>query len=251
MPFHPFAEQGNYTTVHNIVIDKIMPQLTGAEFKTLIAIIRLTVGWHRERDAISYSRFREITGLSSTSTIRRAIDGLEERGLIFIEKTEKWNSPFVYSLNRGFSIPLENEGMEQDSSEEGAKSEGMEESTSIIEVMDEKWVAKSEVLLKKGSKRKKEKNPPNPPIPEKLDTPQFRQAWDDWLGFRKELGVKMTPTTASRQFAKLGKHPPPTAVAMLEQSMCNGWRGLFEVKQSQNGQHAPQKRVYVGEGGRM
>lgn len=234
--FHPFAEIDQYTTVHNTVIDKIMPQLTGAEFKILIAIIRLTVGWHRERAAISYTQFMKATGLSSSATVKRALKGLMESELIVIVNTEKWNSPFLYSLNRRYSIPLENEVME----EWGEETKEMDESTSKSEVMEEKCTSKSEVLLKKDPKRKKTKNPPTPQIPEQLKTPQFCQSWEDWQCFRKESGSKLTPTTISRQFAKLKKYSPDIATAMLEQSMTNGWRGLFEVKQNPNGQTAKQ-----------
>lgn len=245
--FHPFAEQGNFTTVHNIVIDKIMPQLTGAEFKILIAIIRLTVGWHKERDAISYSQFGKVTGLGSTATIRKALSGLESNGLITVVKTEKWNSPFIYSLNRAFSIPLESEVMEENVSE----NEIMEEGTSKSEVLEAEGVAKSEVLPNKETKRNKTKTPLTPQIPEKLDTPQFNQTWDDWCVFRKEVGAKLTPTTVSRQFSKLKKHSPSIATAMLEQSMTNGWRGIFDVKASYNGsklQSVKRAGEYTAEG---
>ncbi len=226
MSFHPFAEQGNFTIVHNIVIDKIMPTLTGAEFKILMTIIRQTVGWHREKDAISYQNFMDATGVGSASTVKKSLDQLKEKGLIIIESTEKWNSPFLYSLNKAYSITTQSEVMEAEIDDGATKSE----------VMDSDECSTESVALINKDRSKEKKKPPLPPLPEKLDTPRFRETWADWVCYRKESRAKLTPTTVSRQFAKLSKYPPDTAVAMLEQSMCNGWRGIFEVKQSQNGQ---------------
>lgn len=69
-----------------------------------------------------------------------------------------------------------------------------------------------------------------PPLPRQLDTPEFREAWQDWLKYRAERRQGITPTTAKAQLAKLANAGPSSAVAMIHQSIENGWQGLFEVR---------------------
>ena len=55
-------------------------------------------------------------------------------------------------------------------------------------------------------------------------------AWEEWLQFKKEKRNSMTPTTYKRQAAFLKRLGPEKARAALEQSMANGWTGLFEPR---------------------
>jgi len=81
---------------------------------------------------------------------------------------------------------------------------------------------------RKGKKAKKEKN--TTPLPPELDTPEFLKAWEEWNQHRSEIKKKLTPSTKARQLKMLAKYPPATAAAMIEQSICGGWTGLFELK---------------------
>ena len=67
-------------------------------------------------------------------------------------------------------------------------------------------------------------------IPEPLRTPEFEEAWKGWMAYRAEIKKKITPSTQERQLKRLAKHPPPVAIAMIEQSIEKGWQGLFELK---------------------
>ena len=62
-----------------------------------------------------------------------------------------------------------------------------------------------------------------------LDTPEFRAAWAEWETFRREIKKPLTRSTAVKQLADLAK-TPADAAARIEQSIRNGWRGLFEFK---------------------
>lgn len=77
------------------------------------------------------------------------------------------------------------------------------------------------------------------PIPPALDTPEFKQAWNIWVKYRGEIKSKLAPTTIEQQLKKLSKHTATEAIAMLEQSMAQGWRGLFEVKDDNPKQQKP------------
>jgi hypothetical protein len=58
--------------------------------------------------------------------------------------------------------------------------------------------------------------------------------WDDWEQHRKEIKKKLTPTTIGRQAKQLAKHPKEIQEAMIEQSITNGWTGLFDLKERPN-----------------
>ena len=45
----------------------------------------------------------------------------------------------------------------------------------------------------------------------------------------------MTKIAISRMISKLNKYEPRTAEQMLVQSMENGWSGIFELKEKDNG----------------
>lgn len=71
----------NFLQVPNAVIDELLPDLTGAELKCYLVVIRKTKGWNKESDSISVSQFMEVTGLSNRSVIT-ACESLVEMGLL-------------------------------------------------------------------------------------------------------------------------------------------------------------------------
>lgn len=76
-------------------------------------------------------------------------------------------------------------------------------------------------------------------VPPPLDTPEFRLKWQEWKEYRVEKRCSLKPTTAAKQLAMLAKFPASTAIAMLEQSMLNGWQGIFELKNNQVARTSP------------
>jgi hypothetical protein len=62
-----------------------------------------------------------------------------------------------------------------------------------------------------------------------LDNDEFRIKWAEWVAYRKEIKHGLTETTAKKQLQKLSGWKQPSEV--IEQSMVNGWQGLFELKQ--------------------
>jgi len=68
------------------------------------------------------------------------------------------------------------------------------------------------------------------PIPEGLDTPEFRAAWAEWCGVRRERSRSISAKAAARQMKKLASHGPAVAVLAIEASIENDWQGLFPEK---------------------
>lgn len=65
----------------NSVIDELLADLTGAELKCYLYVLRKTKGWNKEEDAISVSKFMKVTGLSNRKVID-ACERLVELGLL-------------------------------------------------------------------------------------------------------------------------------------------------------------------------
>ena len=78
---------------------------------------------------------------------------------------------------------------------------------------------------KKGKEREEETA-----LPEELDTPDFRKAWSEWTEYRRESKKKLTKSTITRQLGSLAKLGEEAAIASIDQSISNGWTGLFEPK---------------------
>ncbi len=103
----------NYTQVPDELFDEQLPDLSGAELKVLLYIMRRTFGFKRESDNISISQM--LNGLSTRSgrqldrgvglskkTLLLAIRSLEEQGIIMTERrrsVEKGDEPTTYRLN--------------------------------------------------------------------------------------------------------------------------------------------------------
>lgn len=74
----------------------------------------------------------------------------------------------------------------------------------------------------------------------------FIIAWCEWVDFRKEIKKKLTTSTAIKQIEFLLKQPKP--IACINQSIQNGWQGLFEEKNNNGTKPSQQRRKdYVTE----
>ncbi len=77
------------TPVPNALLDELLPQLSGAEWKVLCVVVRQTLGWsvggdprrRKEKDWITQAQFKQKAGLGSEA-ISRAIEGLVKKGVI-------------------------------------------------------------------------------------------------------------------------------------------------------------------------
>lgn len=86
----------------------------------------------------------------------------------------------------------------------------------------------------KSREENKESPPPPkrgatmPDIPSELSTPEFIEAWKEWLQFRSERKPKVAPTGARRLLAKLSRWGAARATAAILNSIANGWQGVYE-----------------------
>ena len=82
-------------------------------------------------------------------------------------------------------------------------------------------------------KKTKEKEPPLPPTGDAEIPSALEDSWKEWLAYRKERKLPpFKPITIKKQIAFLSAQPDPAAC--INQSILNGWQGLFELKGSPN-----------------
>jgi len=80
-----------YTQLPNIFVP-LMPYLSDGEFKILYYIARQTIGFHKEKDRISFSQFQKATGVTR-DTVGRTLINLKAKKLIVV------NDNFEYRLD--------------------------------------------------------------------------------------------------------------------------------------------------------
>ena len=75
-------------------------------------------------------------------------------------------------------------------------------------------------------------NPLTIEIPESLNTPEFREAWGDYVQHRKEKKKPVTEISAKNALKNMLQWGHDSAVVSLRDSCANGWQGIFEPKLS-------------------
>ena len=71
------------------------------------------------------------------------------------------------------------------------------------------------------------------------DNKKFSIAWKDWLQHRKEIKHSITPTTAKKQIKKIIQLPIQDAISMINNSIENGYTGLFPKKTNNSREKKP------------
>jgi hypothetical protein len=108
----PFARPG-FTMFNNYILDHIMPNLSANSWKVLCVAIRQTIGWQdeeaesgrREMEVISYSQFRQMTGIGSDQTVARAIKECVDKGYMLRIPGE--GQEISYGLNMDYEIEVD------------------------------------------------------------------------------------------------------------------------------------------------
>ena len=112
----------------NSVVDELLADLTGAELKCYLLVVRKTKGWNKEIDSISIGQFMEVTGLSNRSVIT-ACDSLVEKGLLVRSGGERRLN--TYSV-RSFNISQTGEKSSSDKTGEKSSQTGEKSSSDLV-----------------------------------------------------------------------------------------------------------------------
>lgn len=107
----PGFSSPRFTQVPDEIMDTLMPDLSEAELKVLLYIVRRTFGFGKDADAISLNQMidgiqtrdgRTLdrgTGLSRSS-VRRGVAGLEEKGIITVSKIRSAEGDYESNVYR-------------------------------------------------------------------------------------------------------------------------------------------------------
>jgi len=75
---------------------------------------------------------------------------------------------------------------------------------------------------------------------------RFEVAWKEWLKYRREAKLKTSPTSLRASLTKLLKltgGDEMTAIEIINESIANGWKGFFPLKNQNHG-----KRSFTADG---
>ena len=65
-------------------------------------------------------------------------------------------------------------------------------------------------------------------LPLTLNTPDFIQAWEDYVEYRRQRRLpKLVPMSVQRQWDRLSDYGPEVAIEAINQTIASGWQGLF------------------------
>jgi hypothetical protein len=86
-----------------------------------------------------------------------------------------------------------------------------------------------ETINTKGLKEQLDSIPWTTALP--FSSEAFSKAWQSWIDYRKELKKPLKDATVTAQWKEFTKWGEEKSIASIEQSIKNGWQGLFEPKQ--------------------
>lgn len=88
-------------------------------------------------------------------------------------------------------------------------------------------------------------DPKSAEIPAALDTPKFRKAWEQFCEYRRDDKRKpITQRSCTMLLNKLDRDGVEAAVEAIEQSIANGWQGVFPERISKGGKHGGKSKRY-------
>lgn len=209
-------EKPNHTQTPNSFFDEHLRQINSfPELKIVLAVIRKTLGWQKERDKISMSQLRELTGLKQQS-VQRGIDlALEHE---FIER-EAVGQQFFYSLK--LVTPRD-------------QSHHVTSHTMLPELVTPRDRNQSHYVTNKRKKETTKEINTAPPF----QSPVFLSALGEYEQHRKESRHSLTPTSRKRLYVQLSQLGEAKAIRALNLSVEKGWRGVFDPD-GRNGNQAP------------
>ena len=221
-----------FTQIANELIEQFARiRIPGEAMQVFWVMLRKIYGFHKKSDPIALSQIVAATGLSKVA-VCKAIKKLIELNLI----TKKGNKIAAeYAINKHFdtwnplpkkvTLPKKVKDITQKGNPPLPKKDTTKET--ITKERKKEYPAKNCDASVKTEKSKNEVK-----IPDKLNTPEFLAAWEEWQLYRKQKRQTLTPVSIKRQLEFLASIGVQDAVISINESIKNGYTGLFPVKQA-------------------
>jgi phage replication O-like protein O len=97
---NPQLEDGHVRIVNEVFEALCRVQLTGNEFRVVLALIRKTWGWRKKADAVSCSQLQVLTHIRHRVTVWQALKRAEIAKIIIGEHRDR--KPTIYRLNKNY-----------------------------------------------------------------------------------------------------------------------------------------------------
>jgi len=190
----------NSFQVPNIIIDNYFYKMSGNSVKIYLFIVRKTKGWQKQSDGISHSQISKALEIKSHNTIRKSLDELIELSLINEDKTHGKYS--IFSLN----IP----------------SQKLTNTSSKIDYPPSQKLTTHKTTNTKTTNKTKNKQKEKS-LPENLNL----EAFNMWCKYKGSTYTQKGETLSANM---LSKYSQDEQMKMVENSIMNNYKGLFEIK---------------------
>jgi phage replication O-like protein O len=217
----PQRENGNRQIASDVFRALMTAELSGTEFRLVLAIIDKTWGFNKESDCIAISQLMETTGIAER-TVKESIKILKEKRVIFYAPSDirvRCGSPINEFLFNKHYDTWKTQGCRKVhactvTSGKGAllRKKRVHQSAHTIETLQKKVIQKKMPLS----------------LPDWIPV----SAWNDFVEHRKALGGKFTVRAQELIIASLTalKDDGQDPVKVINQSIERGWKGVFKVK---------------------
>jgi phage replication O-like protein O len=211
---NPQTEEGYIALASEIVEQFCKYRISGEEWLVLWSVIRKTYGWKKKEDRIALSQFAVMTGLKR-QTVLRAINKLSSKKIIAVIKNDD-SGMNIYSFNKNF---------DQWSTLSKKITVSSKKIISVIKkdnLLSSKKIHTKETITKETIQKKGTEVI----FPEWLPQETFKE----YLLSRKK---KLKPQSYPRFFKsllKIARESNCTPEEILNQSIVNGWEGIFALK---------------------
>jgi len=252
---NPQTENG-YTPIPNELLEAFSRYAPGySQGQLLMAILRKTIGWNKEKDELSYSQLQETTGLSRR-TIIYSLQNLEAKHMITIERSmngsqlnrigiqadyEQWipeargdryggllSKKKRRYQDKGIVAPVQTikEGIV--APVQTIDSRGANKAVLPVQTIEKKRELFAPTKERKTLQKHSTKDTCNISLPDWLD----KDTWAAFLEIRKKKKIPSTEHALNLIIKELGKfkdsgNEPNT---VLEKSIMSGWTGVFPLK---------------------
>lgn len=226
---NPQREDGNRQIANDVFAALMTAELSGSEFRIVMAVINKTWGYGKESDCISTSQFKEMTGLAER-TIKESIKILKEKRVLFYAPSNtrvRCGSPINEFLFNKHHDTWKTQGCKKVHGCTKTSNKGAENCNLRVR----RSSPTKETLTKETiTKDKAQKFPDWLP----------KELFDEYQASRKR---KLKSSALPRFFSHLKKlcdSSRASPEAILNQSIVNGWEGIFELKANGgngNGKH--------------
>lgn len=94
--------KNGFTQLANEILEVLArTNLSGQEFRIILAIVRKTYGFKKKSDFISISQFKKLTGINSTARVSQLTNSLEKKNMLVINRTSGGTKK--YMINKDYT----------------------------------------------------------------------------------------------------------------------------------------------------